>query len=101
MNIETTDIDDVNKVGVLHYDDVYIYSVFEVPPVKPAINLKKERIDNIDNYQLGDIVSYINEDYYLIKISDEEYVTLFKKDALTQNQINRYSDVFLHLMIIH
>jgi len=81
------------KYFVSNYDPKDAY--FEEKAVRPVINLKKEKIDNINDHQVGDIVSYKDNNYYIIKISDENYVTLFKKDALTQSQVNKYGEAYL------
>lgn len=62
--------------------------------VRPVINLKKSVLGSINTYNVGDIVTYKNEEYYIIQdsSSDMEYVTVLKKNPLNQYQIYLYTN---------
>ena len=72
-------------------------AVYNYQKVRPVINLYKSAIDQkgtvrYDEYEMGDIVTYGGEEYYIIEDSrsDENYVTALKKDVLTSSEIKRY-----------
>lgn len=56
--------------------------------IRPVIYLKKSLFNN-SNYNIGDIVSYGNDNYYVIEESgaDKNYLVLFKQEPLTKKQI--------------
>lgn len=60
--------------------------------LKPVINLKKAALDN-NTYQIGNLITYLNNDYYVIEDNDD-YVVLLKKIPLTSNQILIYNNKY-------
>lgn len=71
--------------------------VFDSKSVRPVINLNKNAIPlngvvRYSEYQIGDLIQYDNEEYYIIEDSreDSNYVTAIKKDPLLLSDINRY-----------
>ena len=71
--------------------------------IRPVINLKKSAIDNNCKFELpltcdkGDGVVYNSEKYYVLNDSNVNmsYVTLLKKNSLTANEINKYSNNYV------
>lgn len=47
-----------------------------------------------ESYSIGDVVTYLNEKYYVIANSDSEqsYVTLLKKNSLSESLLKSYGD---------
>lgn len=79
-----------------NWNTIYnFYDVVEQKNVRPLINVKKSKIENVNNLQKGDKVTYNNEDYYVVIVSNDDYVTLLKDKPLTQQQINKYSGMYL------
>ena len=60
--------------------------------VRPVINLKKSVLGDRQIYNFGEKVEYLNEQYYVVRDSDENsnYVVLLKNKPLTQRQIYMY-----------
>ena len=48
-----------------------------------------------NKYEVGDIVNYMGEDYYVIHESnvDESYITLLKDKSLTSEQLTLYNNL--------
>ena len=53
-------------------------------------------VNAYDSYQVGDIINFHGEDYYVISNSDENsnYVTAFKVKSLSPEEIKMYGDYF-------
>lgn len=62
--------------------------------ILPVINLKKEVLGSRTDYNIGDIVTYKNNQYIVIENSNNEknYLVLLKKQALNKGQILLYRD---------
>ena len=60
--------------------------------IMPVINVKKEII-NLDEYPLGQEITYNNDQYYIISYDspDKNYVTLLRSKPFTQGEITMYS----------
>lgn len=73
----------------------YSNRVFSKYAVRPVINLLKNALGDKKNYDVGDKVTYMNNDYYVIENSGEfkNYVTLLKDKPLNRQQIIIYSDL--------
>ena len=50
-----------------------------------------------DAFEVGEIVEYNNAEYYVLKDSstNDDYVTLLKKDPLTAEEVNQYSSSYV------
>ena len=68
--------------------------------IRPVINLNKCALtggctvveeDNTDTYDMGDSITYNNDDYYVIS-SGNDYVSLLKKKPLTYDEVNTYNN---------
>ena len=61
------------------------------------VALAEERQLYCDAYEVGEVVTYNNQDYYVLKDSstEDDYVTLLKKDPLTAEEINQYSTTYV------
>jgi len=64
------------------------YHEYEGRMIRPVVNVKKGSISSNNTYNIGDKITYNDEDYYVINGEDDAYVTLFKYVPLTVSQVN-------------
>ena len=62
----------------------------ETKAIIPVINLSKDKIDNLEIHSIGDIILYKDNNYKIIYISDDDYVTLMKEKPLMSNELNLF-----------
>ena len=58
------------------------------------------RVNAYDSYQIGDIINFKGEEYYVINNSDanSNYVTVFKVKSLTPDEIYRYGQILIRVL---
>lgn len=67
---------------------------YENYAVRPVLNFKKSVLGSKNSYEIGDKISFNNEEYYVLENSDlsKDYVTVLKNKPLTNRQIYIYEN---------